>query len=121
MNQVMLKGRLVNNVDLRVTTTGKNVVNFTLAVNEYNQRDGKGKTAFVRCVAWGHWATLASEILSKGDPCVVEGKLQTSSYLRDGHRVYVTEVLVKTIAKELQTQKDEEVASYFDYNDTVFE
>lgn len=92
MNKVILKGRLSKDVDLRTTTTGKNVATTNIAVNRYGKDAGAD---FIPLVVWGDRAENFAKYLSKGREVLVEGKIQIRSYEgRDGGKRYATEVIV---------------------------
>ena len=92
MNKVILKGRLSKDVDLRTTTTGKNVATTNIAVNRYGKDAGAD---FIHLVVWGDRAENFAKYLSKGREVLVEGKIQIRSYEgKDGGKRYATEVIV---------------------------
>lgn len=105
MNSVNIIGRLTADVILNKTPNGKSVANFTLAVN-----DGQDRTYFIDCVAWEKTADLISQYLKKGSMLPVSGKLTTRSYEKDGHTVKRTEVLVERIdfVEKKQSEKEDE-------------
>ena len=92
MNQVMLSGRFTRDPEIRQTINGKAVCSFTLAVQKT-----KDSADFVPCVAWEKVANTIVQYFRKGDPIIVFGRLDTSSYEKDGKRVNVMEVGVRTV------------------------
>lgn len=93
MNNVILIGRITNEVDLRKTQNGKSVAGFALAV-----RRDKEHTDFIDCVAWNSNADFLKQYVSKGNQIGVQGSLQKRSYQdKSGRNVYVTEVIVNHI------------------------
>jgi single-strand DNA-binding protein len=96
VNRVILIGNLGRDPEVRSTSNGQSVANFSLACTEtYKDRDGnrQEKTEWVKVVAWGNLATLAGQYLSKGRQVYVEGSLQTREYSdKDGVKRYSTEV-----------------------------
>ncbi len=99
MNRVILVGRLTKSPDVKNTTTGKAVANFTLAVDRrFKNKDGQKEADFVPIVVWGKQAEFAGQYLSKGSQIGVSGRLQVRSYDdKDGNRRYVTEVVADEI------------------------
>lgn len=92
MNKVILKGRLSKDIDLRTTTTGKNVATTNIAVNRHGKDAGAD---FIPLVVWGDRAETFAKYLSKGREVLVEGKIQIRSYEgKDGGKRYATEVIV---------------------------
>jgi single-strand DNA-binding protein len=89
LNSVTLIGRLTADPELRYTPSGKEVSEFTVAVN----RPGKDSGAdFIRVVAWNGTAKTTCEFKRKGDEIAIEGSIRTDSYEKDGQRVYTTKV-----------------------------
>ena len=99
INNVVLVGRLVRDVDLRQTSTGKVMTYFTLAVNRnFKNEQGEQAADFIGCVAYGKTAENMARFLSKGSLIAVEGRISTRNYqAKDGKTVYVTEVVANSI------------------------
>lgn len=98
VNHVVLIGRLGRDVELRTTQSGKEVANFTIAV----QRKFKGADDVdcdwfsVSC--WGQSAVYASNYLGKGRLVAVEGRLQSRKYTtQDGSQREVVEVVADNV------------------------
>ena len=91
MNKVILMGRLTKDAETRYTPSGKAICSFCLAI------DRRGKDAgadFINCVAWEKTAETISKYCGKGRQILVEGRLQSRSYEKDGQKRYITEVIV---------------------------
>ena len=96
INKVILIGNLGRDPEVRYTTNGKAVANFTMATTE-KWKDAQGerqeKTEWHRIVVWGKQAEIAGEYLRKGRSVYVEGSLQTREWTdRDGNKRYTTEI-----------------------------
>ena len=90
MNVVALSGNVCKDIELRTTTSGKQVASFSIAINE-----GKDKTEFVNLIAWEKTAELMEQYVHKGDRLAVVGRLQTRSWEdQQGQKRYATEVVV---------------------------
>ncbi len=98
LNKAMLIGHLGTDPEMRVTTSGQSVVNFTIATNE-NFKDSSGnlqeRTEWHRIVAWGKLAEICNQYLKKGRQVYIEGRLQTRSWddNRTGEKKYTTEIV----------------------------
>jgi single-strand DNA-binding protein len=93
MNNTMLIGRLTKDPETRQAGETQ-VTTFTLAVDRF----GKEKTAdFIRIVAFGKTAELCERYLAKGRLTAVQGRIQTGSYEKDGHKVYTTDVIADRV------------------------
>ena len=99
MNKVIISGRLTRDCDVRYTTSGKVVCQFTLAVDRpFTNQDGQKEADFINIVVWGKIAELCGNNLAKGHRALVEGRLQIRSYdAKDGGKRYVTEVVANSV------------------------
>lgn len=77
MNCVILCGRTTTDIDLRTTTSGKNVTSFALAVDRPGAND---KTDFIPIVAWEKTAEFLNKYIGKGRKIIVEGFLSSRKY-----------------------------------------
>ena len=97
VNKVILVGNLGKDPDLRYTTAGTAVANFTLATSErYKDRSGEQqkRTEWHNIVTWGNLAEICGKYLKKGKQVYIEGRIQSRSYDdRDGNKRYITEIV----------------------------
>ena len=99
INRVLLVGRLTKEPELRTTSSGAKVCQYTLAVNRTRKAEGQPDADFINCVAWNKTAELMNQYLSKGALIGIEGRIQTRSYdNQQGQKVYVTEVFCDSVA-----------------------
>lgn len=90
MNKCHLIGNLTADPVVRFTQSGKAVARFTLAINEgYGENK---RTDFPTIIVWGKTAETIGNNLHKGSKVAVNGKITTSSYEKNGQKVYTTEV-----------------------------
>src|SRR5271170_98648 len=100
LNRVMLLGNLGADPELRVTPGGQAILKLRLATNEsYLDRNNvrQERTEWHRITVWGRRAEALGKILQKGDSLFIEGRLQTSSYEKNGEKRYSTEVVANNI------------------------
>lgn len=91
INNVTLIGRVVRDIEVNSTNSGKSVASFALAV------DGYGKDAdasFIDCVAWNKAAELLAEYAPKGKQIGITGRLQTRIWEKDDIKRKATEVII---------------------------
>ena len=91
INNVTLIGRVVRDIEVKTTNSGKSVASFALAV------DGYGKDAdasFIDCVAWNKAAELLAEYAPKGKQIGITGRLQTRIWEKDDIKRKATEVII---------------------------
>ena len=107
MNKIILTGRTTKDIDLRHTTSGVAVANFSLAVNrDFKNEEGEYEADFINCVAYRKLAETISSYVKKGDRLGLVGRLQIRNYDNsEGNKVYVSEVIVDSI-EFLEAKKD---------------
>ena len=95
-NRVILVGRLTADPELRQTANGLSVTSFSIAVNRsYTSKQGERQTDFIDLVAWRQTAEFICRYFSKGKAILVEGEIQTRTYVdKQGQNRRVWEVLV---------------------------
>lgn len=82
INQVILMGRLTRDVELRATSSGKNVAEFSLAVDGMND-----KTDFFDVTAWDKTAEIMEKYTAKGSKVLVQGRLRQDNWEdKDGNK-----------------------------------
>ena len=97
MNKVILMGRLTADPEIRYI--GENhtcVARYSLAVDRrYSSNNGEDTADFIRCVAFGKSGEFAEKYLRKGLKIAICGRIQTGSYMKEGKKVYTTNVAVE--------------------------
>jgi len=98
-NKVFLIGRLTRDPETRYTSAGIAVARFSLAVNRPPRRDSSntGEVDFIRVVAWRKLAEICNEYLRKGKLVAIEGRLQISSYEKNGQKMQSAEVIAENM------------------------
>lgn len=101
INKVILIGRLGKDPEMRYTSSGTAVVNFSMATNHFTKdKDGNNsdQTEWHQVVAFGRTAEVAGEYLNKGKLVYIEGRLQTRSWDdQNGQKRYKTEVVCSNL------------------------
>ena len=95
LNHSVLQGRIGQELTLKTTQSGTEVLAFSLGV----QRDyNKEITDWINIVAWKGTASLIAKYFKKGDMICIEGNIQTRNYDdKDGKKVYITEVIAEKV------------------------
>lgn len=101
LNSVTLVGNLGNPPELRTTTTGKHVANFSVATsNIFTNSEGEKKeeTAWHRVVVWGAMAETCAKYLEKGSTVAVQGRLAYREWKNaEGKEEHGTEIVADTV------------------------
>ena len=94
-NKVELCGRLTADIELKQSTTGRSIIQFSLAVNRPKAKDSEQKADFFQCVAWDKTAEFISKYFHKGDSIFICGSLRCNKYKDSvGRLVISTEINV---------------------------
>lgn len=93
--RITIRGNLGRDPQTRSTNSGEMVVNFSVAVSE--KYKGNETTEWFDCVAFGKTADFASTYLTKGASVLIEGKIQTREWEKDGVKRKAIQVIVKEI------------------------
>jgi len=97
LNKAIIIGRLGQDPEMRTTTTGMSVANFSVATSE-KSKDGTEVTEWHRCILFGKQAELAAKFLAKGRQVYLEGKIQTRQWKdKQGNPKSATEILCNQI------------------------
>ena len=95
-NQCCFIGNLGDEPTIKITQSGTQVANFSLAVNESRKTPDGSITEFtewVRIVAWGKLAEIVQKYLHKGSQVHVTGKFRTREYTdKQNIKRYITEI-----------------------------
>ena len=108
LNKVTLIGNLGADPEIRTTTGGNKVAQFSVATSrQWNSASGEKqeKTEWHKCVAWNprgergmQLADLVEKYVKKGDKIFVEGAIEYRQYEdKDKQTRYVTEINVREI------------------------
>lgn len=77
-NRVVVAGNVTRDVELKYISSGTAVADITLAINSV--RKDKEETTFVDITLWARNAEVAAEFVKKGDPLLIEGRLQLDKW-----------------------------------------
>lgn len=101
LNRAQVIGNLTRDPELKYTPSGQAVSSFSVATNRsWQNQDGTKQDAveYHDIVAWGKLAEISSQVLAKGKPAYVEGRLQTRSWEgQDGNKRQKTEIVAENI------------------------
>jgi single-strand DNA-binding protein len=99
---------MIKNPELRTTTTGKDVVEFSIAVNKrIKPKDGSADADFFRVTAWEQTARYINDYLGKGRLISVDGRLETRKFTdKDGNAREVVVVVADNV-NALDRPKDD--------------
>lgn len=102
LNRATILGNITRDPESRTTTSGQNVVSFSVATSRRwkDQASGELKeaTEFHNCVAWSKLAQTVSTYCHKGSKVYLEGRIQTRSWDDPtGVKKYRTEIVADSV------------------------
>ena len=81
MNKLIIKGNLTKDIDVKTTSNGTLVGEFTVANNE---RVGENEvTTFIKCVMFGERVEKICPYLLKGSKVLVDGRLEVKTVVNE--------------------------------------
>jgi single-strand DNA-binding protein len=96
LNSVALTGRLTADPEFKEFGEGKQVANFSLAVNEYKKGDGDA-VSFVPVTVWNKTAEVAKNFLTKGSQVAIKGRLQQQRWEQDGQKRSKIQIICESL------------------------
>lgn len=97
INKVILVGNLGADPETRYSANGTAVTKIRIATSEQWKDKQSGetqeRTEWHRVTAFGRLAEIMGEYLKKGSQVYIEGKLQTSTYEKEGQTHYSTDII----------------------------
>jgi single-strand DNA-binding protein len=101
LNKVFLMGNLTRDPELRYTPSGAAVCKLGLATNrryrDRNSDEWKEDVCFVDITVWGKSGENCSQYLAKGNPVLVEGRLQFRTWETEGQKRSKLEVVAENV------------------------
>jgi single-strand DNA-binding protein len=105
-NHTTIAGNLVEDPELRFTSSGIAVANLRVAVTQRIQQDGTwrdGDTSFFKVNVWRGQAEHLADSLGKGDRVMVTGRLRQRSWeTPEGDKRSVTEIEADEVGASLK-------------------
>jgi single-strand DNA-binding protein len=105
-NHTTIVGNLVEDPELRFTSSGIAVANMRVAVTQRIQQDGTwrdGETSFFKVNVWRGQAEHLADSLGKGDRVMVTGRLRQRSWdTPEGDKRSVTEIEADEVGASLK-------------------
>ncbi|MEX0870024.1 MAG: single-stranded DNA-binding protein [Candidatus Spechtbacterales bacterium] len=103
LNKAIIVGNVTQDPEVKTTTSGEQVANFSVATNRYwtdkNSGEKREKAEFHRVVAWRRLADIAGQYLNKGSLVLIEGRIETRSWddQTSGQKRYMTEIVAENM------------------------
>ena len=109
LNQVVLVGRIVYDLELKKNDSGKKYLSMMLAIpRSFKNIDGTYDTDFIRCIIWDNVASNTSEYCKKGDIVGLKGRLQSRIVEKNEKRENIMEVIGEKVTFLTSSKEKEE-------------
>ena len=109
LNEIVLSGRTVADLDLKTSANGITYTRIRLAINNIHKQP-----EYFNLTAYGAVATEAVKRVGKGSQIYVKGRLHSSEYENDGKKFHSLELIANSIQydalKAPAEKKDEKPA-----------
>lgn len=107
-NKAIIVGHLTKKPEVKALPSGQSVANFSVATNRfYTDKDGskQEQAEFHNVVVFGKTADTCGQYLEKGQNVLIEGRLQTRSWEKDGEKRYTTEIVADNVQFGKKTEQ----------------
>jgi single-strand DNA-binding protein len=114
LNEAMVYGNLTRDPEMKALPSGQSVTSMSIATNRtYKDKDGKQQeeVEYHNVVVWGKQAESCAKYLTKGSGVLVEGRLQTRNWEKDGVKQYRTEIVAERVQFGAKNNTKTETAS----------
>lgn len=99
MNQLVLVGRLVQDIEVEELEDGRRVANVILVIpRPFKNEEGVYECDFINCITFDHISDNIKNYCKKGDLIAVKGRLQSRPYKIDETK---TEHRMEVIAEKI--------------------
>lgn len=108
LNQVVLVGRLVKDVEVRTGDNDGKYSFVTIAIpRSYKNHDGIYETDFVECILWNNIASNTAEYCKKGDIIGIKGRIESRVIEENKINKTILQVIAEKVTF-LSSKKQEE-------------
>ena len=117
INQIVLAGRLVSDPEVVTTENNRKRTNITVAIpRSFKNIDGTYDSDFIKCTLWNGIAESTHEYCKKGDIIGVKGRIQSSTYEKDGEKKYSMDIIAEKVSflSSRKVDKADEKSAYCD-------
>ena len=109
MNKLIIIGNLTRDPELRTTSTGKTVCDFTVAVNRRQQKNAQNnqpEADFFRISAWNTTGENCAKYLKKGSKVCVVGPVTVRTYTGNDSQMHANLEVMADDVEFLSSSKD---------------
>ncbi|MBR4618797.1 MAG: single-stranded DNA-binding protein [Bacilli bacterium] len=109
LNQVVLVGRLVRDLEVRTSDGDKKYSFITLAIpRSYKNHDGIYETDFIECILWNNIASNTAEYCKKGDIIGIKGRVESRSIEENNVNKNILQIIAEKVTFLSSKKQDNE-------------
>ena len=109
LNQVVLVGRLVKDLEVRSSEGNKKYSFITLAIpRSYKNHDGIYETDFVECILWNNIASNTAEYCKKGDIIGIKGRVESRVIEENNINKTILQIIAEKVTFLSSKKQDQE-------------
>lgn len=100
LNKALIVGNITRDPELKALPSGMKVCSFGVATNRVwkDNNGARQETAdFHNIVVFGNQAETTAQYMKKGSNVLIEGRIQTRSWDKDGVKMYRTEIIAERV------------------------
>lgn len=99
MNRVILSGSLGRDPEIRYINSGTAKASLSVATSERYKKDDQWqeRTEWHSVIVWGKQAENVGTYLKKGSRVLIEGRIQSRDYEKDGQKRKITEIVADRV------------------------
>ena len=107
LNQIVLVGRVVKDLDVKTLEDGKKVSDLILAIQRpFKNYSGQYDTDFVKISLWDQLAALAQNYCKKGNMVAVKGRVQVRKIENEEEKTSFLEVIGERVSYLTSSKKE---------------
>lgn len=92
-NLIIFEGRVGNDLDIKFTPNGIQYAKWSMAQGHMTKKEEK-ITMWVNCISYAKSMEYIKKIVKKGNRIMVQGRLNSRSYEKDGKKNTIYEIVV---------------------------
>ena len=122
ISETIIIGRLVRNVELKVTAANLSVATFSIACNDFYKKDNQivEDVDFFDVVAFGNQADNCNKYLSKGDQVIIKGRMKQQTWQDQGTGQNRSKLQLRAETVQFLNKKQQEQAPNDPYGGQAF-
>lgn len=111
-NNVTLVGNVIEDTQLKYTSSGTAILNFRMATNRSYKKDGEwiDEPSYHKIVVWGKLAEEIEKHIKKGTKVYVNGRIQYKTVDLGDVRKFYTDIVAEEVIPTITTVKETRVS-----------